>query len=162
ASEVTNSAGTSPTTCSNTSEERDEDVELILVPSSMRNNEEKDESRKSSTNSKNKEILTELQQEKMASSTDTSEDNSKIQAFRKELEEIALKHLGKVSENTTTSTTSVNTGSEPVNTGSFDDDDSPMPELEIFYKSKTGIFDEASIRDTLQLEDATGITMLPR
>ncbi|GJR95452.1 putative ribonuclease H-like domain-containing protein [Tanacetum coccineum] len=31
------------------------------------------------------------------------------------------------------STTSVNTGSEPVNTGSFDDDDSPMPELEIFH-----------------------------
>ncbi|GKC96249.1 hypothetical protein Tco_1161691, partial [Tanacetum coccineum] len=38
------------------------------------------------------------------------------QAFRRELEEIALKHLGKVSENTTTSTTSVNTGSELVNT----------------------------------------------
>ncbi|GKD12068.1 hypothetical protein Tco_1196475, partial [Tanacetum coccineum] len=67
------------------------------------------------------------------------------------LEEIALKHLGKVSENTTTSTTSVNTGSKPVNTsskpvntGSFDPDDSPMPELEIFHKSETGIFDEAS------------------
>ncbi|GJY73481.1 hypothetical protein Tco_0477912 [Tanacetum coccineum] len=75
---------------------------------------------------------------------DTSEDNPKILAFRRELEEIALKHLGKVSENTTTSTPSVNTGSEPVNTGSFDPDDSPMPELEIFHKSETGIFDEAS------------------
>ncbi|GJW39895.1 hypothetical protein Tco_0065740 [Tanacetum coccineum] len=65
---------------------------------------------------------------------DTSEDNPKILAFRRELEEIALKHLGKVSENTSTSTPSVNTGSESVNTGSFDPDDSPMPELEIFHK----------------------------
>ncbi|GJU89735.1 putative ribonuclease H-like domain-containing protein [Tanacetum coccineum] len=144
ASEVTNSAGTSQTPSSNASEEKDEDVELIVVPSTMRNTEEKAESRKSSTNSKKEEILTELQQEKKASSTDTSEDNPKILAFRRELEEIALKHLGKVSENTTTSTPSVNTGSEPVNTGSFDPDDSPMPELEIFHKSETGIFDEAS------------------
>ncbi|GKE12191.1 hypothetical protein Tco_1415742, partial [Tanacetum coccineum] len=88
--------------------------------------------------------MTEPQQEKKPSSTDTSEDNPKILAFRRELEEIALKHLGKVSKNTTTSTPSVNTGSEPVNTGSFDPDDSPMPELEIFHKSETGIFDEAS------------------
>ncbi|GJU85298.1 ribonuclease H-like domain-containing protein [Tanacetum coccineum] len=144
ASEVTNSAGTSQTPSFNASEEKDEDVELIVVPSTVRNTEEKAESRKSSTNSKKEEILTELQQEKKASSTDTSEDNPKILAFRRELEEIALKHLGKVSENTTTSTTSVNTGSEPVNTGSFDPDDSPMPELEIFHKSETGIFDEAS------------------
>ncbi|GJY27435.1 putative ribonuclease H-like domain-containing protein [Tanacetum coccineum] len=144
ASEVTNSAGTSQTPSFNASEEKDEDVELIVVPSTVRNTEEKAESRKSSTNSKKEEILTELQQEKKASSTDTSEDNPKIQAFRRELEEIALKHLGKVFKNTTTSTTSVNTGNEPVNTGSFDDDDSPMPELEIFHKSETGIFDEAS------------------
>ncbi|GJV27103.1 putative ribonuclease H-like domain-containing protein [Tanacetum coccineum] len=144
ASEVTNSAGTSQTPSFNASEEKDEDVELIVVPSTVRNTEEKAESRKSSTNSKKEEILTELQQEKKASSTDTSEDNPKILAFRRELEEIALKHLGKVSENTTTSTPSVNTGSEPVNTGSFDPDDSPMPELEIFHKSETGIFDEAS------------------
>ncbi|GJS27803.1 putative ribonuclease H-like domain-containing protein [Tanacetum coccineum] len=144
ASEVTNSAGTSQTPSFNASEEKDEDVELIVVPSTVRNTEEIAESRKSSTNSKKEEILTELQQEKKASSTDTSEDNPKILAFRRELEEIALKHLGKVSENTTTSTPSVNTGSEPVNTGSFDPDDSPMPELEIFHKSETGIFDEAS------------------
>ncbi|GJS00019.1 putative ribonuclease H-like domain-containing protein [Tanacetum coccineum] len=145
ASEVTiNNAGTSQTPSFNASEEKDEDVELIVVPSTVRNTQGKAESRKSSTNSKKEEILTELQQEKKAFSTDTSEDNPKIQAFRRELEEIALKHLGKVSENTTTSTTSVNTGSEPVNTGSFDDDDSPMPELEIFHKSETGIFDEAS------------------
>ncbi|GKG12997.1 hypothetical protein Tco_0349957 [Tanacetum coccineum] len=43
-----------------------------------------------------------------------------------------------------TSTPSVNTDSEPVNTGSFDPDDSPMPELEIFHKSETRIFNEAS------------------
>ncbi|GKC05132.1 putative ribonuclease H-like domain-containing protein, partial [Tanacetum coccineum] len=120
ASEVTNSAGTSQTLSFNASEEKDEDVELIVVPSTVRNTEEKAESRKSSTNSKKEEILTELQQEKKASSTDTLEDNPKIY------------------------TTSVNTGSEPVNTGSFDPDDSPMPELEIFHKSETGIFDEAS------------------
>ncbi|GJT38685.1 putative ribonuclease H-like domain-containing protein [Tanacetum coccineum] len=79
-----------------------------------------------------------------ASEVTNSADNPKILAFRRELEEIALKHLGKVSENTSTSTPSVNTGSESVNTGSFDPDDSPMPELEIFHKSETGIFDEAS------------------
>ncbi|GJS11823.1 putative ribonuclease H-like domain-containing protein [Tanacetum coccineum] len=135
-SEVTNSAGTSQTPSSNASQEKDEDVELIFVPSVVKNTEEKVESRTSSTNSK--------QQAKKASSIDTSEDNPKILAFRRELEEIALKHLGKVSKNTTTSTPSVNTSSEPVNTGSFDPDDSPMPELEIFHKSETGIFDEAS------------------
>ncbi|GJZ48431.1 hypothetical protein Tco_0602263, partial [Tanacetum coccineum] len=76
----------------------------------MRNTEEKVESRKSSTNSKKEDILTRLQQEKKASSTDTSEDNLKILAFRRD----------------------------------FDPDDSPMLELEIFHKSETGIFDEAS------------------
>ncbi|GJV31352.1 ribonuclease H-like domain-containing protein [Tanacetum coccineum] len=103
-----------------------------------KNTEEKVKSRTSSTNSKKEEILTEPQQEKKVSSIDTSEDNPKILAFRRELEEIALKHLGKVSENTTTSTPSVNTGSEPVNTGSFDPDDPPMPKLKIFHKSMIG------------------------
>ncbi|GJY55538.1 putative ribonuclease H-like domain-containing protein [Tanacetum coccineum] len=73
-----------------------------------------------------------------------AEDNPKIQAFRRELEEIALKHLGTVPENNTTSTPSVNTGSQTVNTGRLDHDDSLMPELEIFHKPETGIFDEAS------------------
>ncbi|GJW62925.1 putative ribonuclease H-like domain-containing protein [Tanacetum coccineum] len=73
---------------------------VLLAIFLIGNTEEKAESRKSSTNSKKEEILTELQQEKKASSTDTSEDNPKILAFRRELEEIALKHLGKVSENT--------------------------------------------------------------
>ncbi|GJW77151.1 putative ribonuclease H-like domain-containing protein [Tanacetum coccineum] len=44
----------------------------------------------------------------------------------------------------TKNTPSVNTGSQTVNTSRLDLDDSPMPELEIFHKSETGIFDEAS------------------
>ncbi|GJW06705.1 putative ribonuclease H-like domain-containing protein [Tanacetum coccineum] len=143
-SEVTNSAGTSQTPNANASEEKDEDAELIVVPSAVKNTAEKVETRKSSTNSKKEEILTEPQQEKEASSTGTSEDNPKILAFRRELEEIAQKHLGTVPENNSTSTPSVNSGSEPVNTGELDPDDSAMPELEIFHKSETGIFDEAS------------------
>ncbi|GJW04695.1 hypothetical protein Tco_1563551 [Tanacetum coccineum] len=58
--------------------------------------------------------------------------------------QIALKNLGTVPENNSTSTPSVNTGSQTVNTGRLDHDDSPMPELELFHKSETGIFDEAS------------------
>ncbi|GKD58409.1 hypothetical protein Tco_1295918 [Tanacetum coccineum] len=143
-SEVTNSAGTSQTPNAIASEEKDDDVELIVVPSAVKNTKEKVESRTSSTNSKKEEILTEPQHEKKASSTDTSEDNPKILAFKRELEEIALKHLGTVSENNSTSIPLVNSGSEPVNTGRLDLDDSPMPELEIFYKSETVIFDEAS------------------
>ncbi|GJT53798.1 putative ribonuclease H-like domain-containing protein [Tanacetum coccineum] len=129
------------------------EVTNSAVPSTVRNTEEKAESRESSTNSKKEEILIDLQQEKKASSTDTSEDNPKILAFRRELEEIALKHLGKVTENTTTSTSSVNTGSEPVNTGSFDPDDSPMPELKIFHKSETRIFDKASYDEDGMITD---------
>ncbi|GJU96576.1 putative ribonuclease H-like domain-containing protein [Tanacetum coccineum] len=135
-SEVTNSASTSQTPSSNASEEKDEDVELIFVPSVVKNTEEKVESRTSSTNSK--------KEEKKDSSTDTLEDNPKILALRRELEEIALNYLGTVSENNSTSTPSVNTGNESVNTGRFDPDDSPMPELEIFHMSETGVFDEAS------------------
>ncbi|GJZ24240.1 putative ribonuclease H-like domain-containing protein [Tanacetum coccineum] len=105
-------AGTSQTQNSNASEEKDEDVELIVVPSAVKNTEEKVESRTSSTNSK--------KQENKASSTDTSEDNPKILALRRELEEIALKafkgtDIWKIT----------------------------LP-LEIFHKSETGIFDEAS------------------
>ncbi|GJS36552.1 reverse transcriptase domain-containing protein [Tanacetum coccineum] len=143
-SEETNSAGTSQTPESIASEEKDEEVELIVVPSAVKIPEEKDESRTTSTNSKTEETLTEPQKEMKDSSIDSLEDNPKIQAFRRELEEIALKHLGKVPENNTTSTHSVNTGSQTVNTGRLDHDDSLMPELEIFHKPETGIFDEAS------------------
>ncbi|GJX35237.1 putative ribonuclease H-like domain-containing protein [Tanacetum coccineum] len=94
-------------------------LELIYCAlATVKNTEEKFESRKSSTNSKKEEILTAPQQEK--------------------------KHLGTVPENNSTSTPSVNSGSEPVNTGELDPDDSAMPELKIFHKSETGIFDEAS------------------
>ncbi|GKD85429.1 putative ribonuclease H-like domain-containing protein [Tanacetum coccineum] len=127
-SEATNSAGTSQTPKSTASEEKDEEVELIVVPSAVKIPEVKDESRTSSTNSK-----------KEDSSTNSLEDNPKIQAFRRKLEEIALKHLGTVPENNTTSTPSVNTGSQTVNTGRLDHDDSPMPELEIFHKSEEGV-----------------------
>ncbi|GJV89270.1 putative ribonuclease H-like domain-containing protein [Tanacetum coccineum] len=133
-SEETNSAGSSIAF-----EEKDEEVELIVVPSAVKTSEEKDESRTSSTTSKQEETLIEPQKEMKDSST-----HPKIQAFRRELEEIALKHLGNVPENNTTSTPSVNTGSHVVNTGRLDHDDSLMPELEIFHKPETGIFDEAS------------------
>ncbi|GKB23913.1 hypothetical protein Tco_0863314 [Tanacetum coccineum] len=123
------------------SKEKDEEVELIVVPSAVKIPEEKDESRTSSTKEG---TLIEPQKEKKDSSTDSLEDDPKIQAFRRELEEIALKHLGTVPENNTTSTPSVNTGSQTVNTGRLDHDDSLMPELEIFHKPETGIFDEAS------------------
>ncbi|GKG36661.1 hypothetical protein Tco_0444339, partial [Tanacetum coccineum] len=117
-SENTNNACTSQTPKSIASEENDEEIELIVVPSAVRIPEEKDESRNSSTNSK-----------KEDSSTGSLEDNPKIHAFRRELEEIALKHLGTVPENNTTSTPLVNTGSQTVNTGRLDHDDSLMPEL---------------------------------
>ncbi|GKG20571.1 hypothetical protein Tco_0380372, partial [Tanacetum coccineum] len=83
-SEVTNSAGTSYTLNAIASEEKDEDIELIVLPSAVKNPEEKVESRKYYTNSNTEEILTEPQQEKKVSSTDTLEDNPKIQAFRRE------------------------------------------------------------------------------
>ncbi|GKG57194.1 hypothetical protein Tco_0584620, partial [Tanacetum coccineum] len=71
-------------------------------------------------------------------------NNPKIIAFRRELEAIAQKHLGTVPENNSTNILSVNSGSEPVNTGELDPNDSAMPELKIFHQFETGIFDEAS------------------
>ncbi|GKG09441.1 hypothetical protein Tco_0338187, partial [Tanacetum coccineum] len=139
--EVTNSAGNSQTLNDIASEEKDDDAELIVVPSAVKNTAEKVETRKSSTNSKKEEILKEPQQEKEASTTGTSENNPKILAFRRELEAIAQKHLGTVPENNSTSIPSVNYGSEPVNTGELDPDDSAMSKLD---QSETGIFNEAS------------------
>ncbi|GKB46399.1 putative ribonuclease H-like domain-containing protein, partial [Tanacetum coccineum] len=97
-SEVTHSAGTSQTPNVNASEEKDDDTELIVVPSA-----------------------------KETSSTGTSEDNPKILAFRRELEEIAQTHLGTVLENKSTSTPSVNFGSEPVNTEGVVTDFNSLP-----------------------------------
>ncbi|GKF31641.1 hypothetical protein Tco_0101439, partial [Tanacetum coccineum] len=109
----------------NASEEKDEDAELIVMPSAVKNTEEKVETRKSSTNSKKEEILTKPQQEKEASSTYTLEE--------------------------------INFGSEPVNTGKLDPDDSHMPELEIFHKSEKGIFDEASYDEEGVITDFNSI-----
>ncbi|GJZ11146.1 putative ribonuclease H-like domain-containing protein [Tanacetum coccineum] len=101
-SKETNSAGSSIA-----SEEKDEEVEIIVVPSAVKIPEEKDESRTTSKNSKPEETLKDPQTEMKDSST-----NPKIQAFRRELEEITLKHLGNVPENNTTSTNSLNIGSQ--------------------------------------------------
>ncbi|GKB12330.1 putative ribonuclease H-like domain-containing protein [Tanacetum coccineum] len=117
-SEVTNSAGTLQTPNANASEEEDEAEELIVVPTAVRHTAAKVRPRKSSTNSKAEEFLTELQnlktQEKEAYSTGISEDTPEILAFRRELDELALKHLREVPKNKATSTTSVNSGSGPV------------------------------------------------
>ncbi|GJZ71523.1 hypothetical protein Tco_0635374 [Tanacetum coccineum] len=96
-SEVTNSAGTLQTPNANASEEEDEAEELIVVPTAVRHTASKVGPRKSSTNSKAEEFLTELQnlktQEKEAYSTGISEDTPEILAFRRELDELAPKHL---------------------------------------------------------------------
>ncbi|GJV30840.1 hypothetical protein Tco_1391240 [Tanacetum coccineum] len=127
----TNSAGTFTNSKFYASEENRCGCIAYCCVVAVKNTEEKScsgqlfrDCQKSSTNSKKEEILTEPQQEKEASFTDTLEDNPKILAFRRELEEIAL--------------------NEPVNTGKLDPDDSPMPKLKIFHKSETGIFDKAS------------------
>ncbi|GKB98277.1 putative ribonuclease H-like domain-containing protein [Tanacetum coccineum] len=156
-SEVTNSAGTLQTPNANASEEEDEAEELIVVPTAVKHTAAKVGPRKSSTNSKAEEFLTELQnlktQEKEAYSTGISEDTPEILAFRRELDELAQKHLREVPKNKATSTTSVNSGSGPVNTQHADQDDSDMPELTIFNKPQKGIFDEASYDDEGMVHD---------
>ncbi|GJX79113.1 ribonuclease H-like domain-containing protein [Tanacetum coccineum] len=156
-SAVTNNAGTSKVTNSvstpntNASKEEDKAEELIIVPTAAQHTTTKVGTRKPSTNSKEEECLTELQnlqsQENEASPTSISAEAPNILAFRKELDAIAQKHLGEALENKATSTSSVNTSSKPVNTGKLDSDDSDMPELEIFHRPKHGIFDEASYDD---------------
>ncbi|GKF91146.1 hypothetical protein Tco_0274847, partial [Tanacetum coccineum] len=80
-SEVTNSAGTLQTPNTNASEE-----ELIVVPTVVRHTSSKVRPKKSSTNLKAEEFLTELQnlktQEKEAYSTGISEDSPEILAFK--------------------------------------------------------------------------------
>ncbi|GKA72491.1 putative ribonuclease H-like domain-containing protein [Tanacetum coccineum] len=133
-SEVTNSVGTLQTPNANASEEEDEAEELIVVPTAVRHTASKVGPRKSSTNSKAEEFLTELQnlktQEKEAYSTGISEDTPEILAFRRELDELALKHLRELSRY-----------------------DSDMPELTIFNKPQKGIFDEASYDDEGMVHD---------
>ncbi|GJZ15026.1 putative ribonuclease H-like domain-containing protein [Tanacetum coccineum] len=146
-SEVTNSACTLQTPNANASKEEDEAEELIIVPTAVR----QVGPRKSSTNSKAEEFFTELQnlktQEKEAYSTGISEDTPEILAFRRELDELAQKHLREVPKNKATSTNSVNSVSRQDHTQPTDHDDSDMPELTIFNKPQKGIFDEASYDD---------------
>ncbi|GJS71865.1 putative ribonuclease H-like domain-containing protein [Tanacetum coccineum] len=129
----------------------DEAEDLIVVPPAVRHTASKVGPRKSSTNSKAEEFLTELQnlktQENEAYSIGILEDTPEILAFRREFDELAPKHLRKVPKNKATSTTSINSGSGPVNTQHADQDDSDMPEITIFNKPHNGIFDEASYDD---------------
>ncbi|GJY84164.1 putative ribonuclease H-like domain-containing protein [Tanacetum coccineum] len=156
-SEVTNSAGTLPTPNANASEEEDEAEELIVVPTAVKHTAAKVGPRMSSTNSKAEEFFIELQnlktQEKEAYSTGILEDTPEILAYRKELDEVAQKHLREVPKNKATSTNSVNSGSGQDNTQPADQDDSDMPELTIFNKPQKGIFDEASYDDEGMVHD---------
>ncbi|GJU24966.1 putative ribonuclease H-like domain-containing protein [Tanacetum coccineum] len=106
---------------------------------------------------------------KQPSSTPISKSADDIMTFRKELDALALKHLGPVPATAPTSTNPVNTGSinlntafEEVNTGNTeaispsadheeevfsDADDDEMPEIRIYDKSSEGIFEKASYDD---------------
>ncbi|GKC49415.1 putative ribonuclease H-like domain-containing protein [Tanacetum coccineum] len=121
--EVTNSAGTLQTSNANASEEEDEAEDFLTKLQNLKT------------------------QEKEAYSTGISEDTPKILAFRRELDELAQKHLREVPKNKANSTTSVSSSSGPVNTQHADQDDSDMPELTIFNKPQKWIFDEASYDD---------------
>ncbi|GJX51079.1 putative ribonuclease H-like domain-containing protein [Tanacetum coccineum] len=106
---------------------------------------------------------------KQPSSTPISKSADDIMTFRKELDALALKHLGPVPATAPTSTNPVNTGSinlntafEEVNSGNIeaispsadheeevfsDADDDEMPEIRIYDKSSEGIFEKASYDD---------------
>ncbi|GJU09489.1 ribonuclease H-like domain-containing protein [Tanacetum coccineum] len=106
---------------------------------------------------------------KKPSSTPISKSADDIMVFRKELDALALKHLGPVPTSVPTSTNPVNTGSsnlntafEEVNTGNMkvvspsaqneeevfsDDNEDEMPEIRIYDKSSEGIFEQASYDD---------------
>ncbi|GJR41603.1 hypothetical protein Tco_1309706 [Tanacetum coccineum] len=106
---------------------------------------------------------------KKSSSTPISKSADDIMTFRKELDALALKHLGPVPATCTFQYNSVNTGSdifntgfEEVNSGNIeanspsadhdeevfsDADDDEMPEIRIYDKSNEGIFEKASYDD---------------
>ncbi|GJX02616.1 ribonuclease H-like domain-containing protein [Tanacetum coccineum] len=154
--EVTNSAGTLQTPNANASEEEDEAEELIVVPTAVRHTASKVRPRKSSTNSKQRcfrQSFQNLKTQRGGYSTGIQKDTPEISSFRRELDELAPKHLREVPKNKATSTTSVNSGSGPVNTQHADQDDSDMPELTIFNKPQKGIFDEASYDDEGMVHD---------
>ncbi|GJW31097.1 putative ribonuclease H-like domain-containing protein [Tanacetum coccineum] len=150
-SEVTTNVGTLQNPNANASEEEDKAEDLIVVPTSVKHIAVKVGPRKSSTISKVEEFVTELQnlktQEKEAYSTSISEDTPEILPFRRELDDLAQKHLKEVPKNKATNPNSVNSGSGQDNTQPADQDDSDTPELIIFNKPQQGIFDEASYDD---------------
>ncbi|GJX74509.1 putative reverse transcriptase domain-containing protein [Tanacetum coccineum] len=106
---------------------------------------------------------------KQSSQTQISKSADDIMIFRKELDALALKHLGPVPATTPTNTNPVNTGSDKVNTGFenvttgnveaispsanhesevfSDADDDEMPNVRIYDKSSEGIFEKASYDD---------------
>ncbi|GJZ65725.1 putative ribonuclease H-like domain-containing protein [Tanacetum coccineum] len=174
--DVTNSAGTSQTPKSIALEEKDEEVELIVVPSADIDvqTEEAEEllvvsstSRKAADSEHN--VTKKRHSSKKPSSTPISKSADDIMVFRKELDALALKHLGPVPTSVPTSTNPVNTGSsnlntafEEVNTGNMeavspsaqneeevfsDDNEDEMPEIRIYDKSSEGIFEQASYDD---------------
>ncbi|GKE99071.1 putative ribonuclease H-like domain-containing protein [Tanacetum coccineum] len=130
-SEVTNSTSTLQTLHANVYEEEDKAEELIVVPTAVKHTAAKKE----------------------AYSTGISEDTLEILAFRRELDELAQKHLQEVSKNKATSTNSVNSSSGQANTQHADQDDSDMLELTIFNKPQKGIFDEASYDKECMVHD---------
>ncbi|GJU95561.1 hypothetical protein Tco_1320317 [Tanacetum coccineum] len=78
------------------------------------------------------------------SSATSEEDSPEILAFRRELDELAQKHLREVPKNKATSNNSINSGSGLANTQHANQDDSDMLDLTIFNTPKQGIFDAAS------------------
>ncbi|GKC14961.1 hypothetical protein Tco_1011743 [Tanacetum coccineum] len=122
-SEVTNSACTLQTSNASVSKDEDEAEELIVVPTAVKHTAAKVRPRKSSTNLKEEEFLTKLQnlktQENEAYSTGISEYTPETLAFRREL----------------------------ANSRHDDQDDSDMLELTIFNKPQKWIFDEAFYDD---------------
>ncbi|GJY15779.1 putative ribonuclease H-like domain-containing protein, partial [Tanacetum coccineum] len=116
---------------------------------------------------------------KQSSQTPISKSADDIMIFRKELDALALKHLGPVPATTPTSTNHVNTGSDKINTGFegvttgnveaispsatheeevfSDADDDEMPEIRIYDKSSEGIFEKASYDDDGIITDFTNL-----
>ncbi|GKE58537.1 putative ribonuclease H-like domain-containing protein, partial [Tanacetum coccineum] len=82
--------------------------------------------------------------------------------FRRDLDQLAQKHLREVTTDKATSTNSVNSGSEPANTQPVDQDDSDMPELTIFNKPQKGIFDEEGmVHDFNNLPIEVAVSPIP-
>ncbi|GJV06339.1 ribonuclease H-like domain-containing protein [Tanacetum coccineum] len=80
-------------------------------------------------------------------------------AFRRDLDQLAQKHLREVTTDKATSTNSVNSGSEPANTQPANQDDSDMPELTIFNKHYKREFDAASYdEEEAELKQTSGAT----